>query len=72
MPNVSMSGGISIRQAIWQTYITKAGSDAADALERAARGQHIASVLRDFDHKIRPEVFQPVQGDCRWHFMRTG
>ena len=71
MPNVSMSGGISIRQAIWQTYITKAGSNAADALERAARGEPIASVLREYDHQIRPEVFQPVEGDCRWHFMRT-
>ncbi len=72
MPNVTLSGGISIRQAIWQTYITKAGSDAADALERAARGEHLASILRDLDHEIRPEVFQPVEGDCRWHFMRTG
>ena len=72
LPNVTMSGGLSIRQAIWQTYITKAGSDAADALERAARGQHLASVLREFDHQIRPQVFQPVEGECRWHFMRTG
>lgn len=72
LPNVTMSGGISIRQAIWQTYITKAGSDAADALERAARGQHVASILRELDHKIRPQVFQPIAGECRWHFMRTG
>jgi len=72
MPNVILSGGISIRQAIWQTYITKAGSDAAEALERAARGENLAALLRDLDHKIRPEVFQPVEGDCRWHFMRTG
>lgn len=72
MPNVSLSGGISIRQAIWQTYITKAGSGAAEALERAARGQHLASLLRELDHKIRPEVFRPVEGDCRWHFLRTG
>jgi radical SAM superfamily enzyme YgiQ (UPF0313 family) len=71
LPNVSLSGGMSIRQAIWQTYITKAGSDAAEALEHAARGQHLASVLREFDHRIRPEVFQPVPGECRWHFMRT-
>lgn len=72
LPNVSLSGGISIRQAIWQTYITKAGSDAADALERAARGQHLASLLRELDHRIRPEVFRPIEGGCRWHFMRTG
>ncbi len=72
LPNVHLSGGISIRQAIWQTYITKAGSDAAEALERAARGEHLASILRDLGPKIRPEVFQPVEGACRWHFMRTG
>lgn len=71
MPNVSLST-MSIRQAIWQTYITKAGSDAADALERVARGGHIAQVLRDFEPRIHPEVFRRVEGDCRWHFMRTG
>jgi len=72
MPNVSLSGGISIRQAIWQTYITKAGSDAADALEAAARGGRLAQVLRDHAEQIRPVVFDPVEGDCRWHFLRTG
>ncbi len=72
LPNVNLSGGISIRQAIWQTYITKAGSGAAEALVRAARGEHLASILRDFGPTIRPEVFQPVEGACRWHFMRTG
>jgi radical SAM superfamily enzyme YgiQ (UPF0313 family) len=72
MDNVSLSGGISIRQAIWQTYISKAGSDAADAIERAARGEPLSSVLREFDHVIRPQVFQPIEGSCRWHFMRTG
>ena len=72
MPNVSLSGGISIRQATWQTYITKAGSDAADALEAAARGRRLAQVLRDHAETIRPVVFEPVEGECRWHFLRTG
>ena len=71
MDNVSLSGSISIRQAIWQTYISKAGSDAADALEKAARGASLSALLREYDHQIRPQVFQPIDGSCRWHFMRT-
>jgi radical SAM superfamily enzyme YgiQ (UPF0313 family) len=71
LPNVSLSA-MSIRQAIWQTYISKAGSDAAEALERAARGAHLTQLLRDFEHRIHPEVFSRQQGDCRWHFLRTG
>ncbi|HEY3570258.1 MAG TPA: radical SAM protein, partial [Thermoanaerobaculia bacterium] len=31
MPNVSM-GSVSVRQGVWQTYISKAGSDAAEAI----------------------------------------
>ncbi len=71
LPNVTL-GSMSIRQAIWQTYITKAGSDAATALERAARGQHVASILREFAPAIETEVFQRKEGDLRWHFMRAG
>lgn len=69
LPNVSLSP-MSIRQALWQTFISKAGSDAAPALERAARGQHLASVLREFESLIHPVVFDRVEGECRWHFMR--
>jgi len=71
LPNVSL-GSVSIRQAVWQTYISKAGSDAADALELAAQGEPLSGVLQRFRHKIAPEVFQPMQGDLRWHFMRQG
>ncbi|HXT50088.1 MAG TPA: radical SAM protein [Thermoanaerobaculia bacterium] len=71
MPNVSL-GPLSIRQAVWQTYISKAGPEAADLLERAARGQHLASLLREFSDRIAPEVFVPLEGDLRWHFLRTG
>lgn len=71
MPNVSL-GTVSIRQAVWQTYISKAGSDAAEAIELAAKGEALSSVLHRFQHKIAPEVFQPMQGDLRWHFMRQG
>lgn len=69
MPNVSL-GSMSIRQAVWQTYITKAGSDAAPALIRAARGQHLAALLRELEPQIRPVVFDRIEGECRWHFMR--
>jgi radical SAM superfamily enzyme YgiQ (UPF0313 family) len=69
MPNVSM-GSVSVRQAIWQTYISKAGSDAADAIEAAARGESINSILHRFAHKIQPEVYRRLEGDLRWHFMR--
>jgi radical SAM superfamily enzyme YgiQ (UPF0313 family) len=48
------------------------GPEAADLLERAARGQHIASLLREFADRIAPEVFVPLEGDLRWHFLRTG
>lgn len=71
LPNVSM-GSVSVRQAVWQTYISKAGSDAADAIEAAARGEHLSAVLRRFEPRIHPEVFAPMQGDLRWHFMRQG
>lgn len=69
LPNVSL-GSVSIREAVWQTYISKAGSDAAEALEAAARGEHLSTLLRRFESKIHPEVFRPVEGDLRWHFMR--
>ena len=70
MPNVSM-GSVSIREAVWQTYLSKAGSDAGDAIEAAARGESLSAVLRRFEPKIRPEVFLPQGEDLRWHFLRT-
>ena len=71
MPNISL-GSISVRQAIWQTYISKAGSDAADAIEAAARGESISSLLHRFAPQIQPEVYRRLEGDLRWHFMRQG
>ncbi len=71
MPNVTMSSP-SIRQAVWQTYISRAGSDAAGMLELAAEGESIASLLRRFEERVRPEVFEPFDGPLRWHFMRAG
>lgn len=70
IPNVSL-GSLSIRQALWQTYVSKAGSDAADALELAARGQPLSAVLRRYADRIHPEVFGHLEGDLRWHFLRT-
>ncbi len=71
LPNVSMSV-MSIRQAVWQTYISRAGSDAAEALERAARGQPLAALLRELGERVHPEVFRPFPRDLRWQFMRMG
>lgn len=70
-PNVSMST-MSTRQAIWQTYISRAGSDAAEVIERVARGQHVASALREFAARIHPEVYRPMPRELRWHFLRMG
>ena len=69
MPNVSM-GSVSVRQAIWQTYISKAGSDAAEAIEAAARGESVSALLHRLAPKIHPEVYNRQEGDLRWHFMR--
>ena len=71
LANVSMSG-MSIRQAVWQTYLSRADSDAAEALERAARGEPLASLLRDFAARVHPEVFRPFPRDLRWQFLRMG
>ena len=71
MPNVSM-GSPSIRESLWQTYISKAGSDAADAIEAAAHGEHLSALLRRFEPTIHPVVFQPMDGELAWHFMRQG
>lgn len=71
LPNVSM-GSVSVRQGIWQTYISKAGSDAAEALEAAAKGEPINVVLHRFAPKIHSEVYRRLDGDLRWHFMRQG
>jgi radical SAM superfamily enzyme YgiQ (UPF0313 family) len=71
LPNVSL-GSISVRQAVWQTYISKAGTAAADALVAAARGEPLGSLLVRFEHQIHPEVFHRQEGDLRWHFMRQG
>ncbi|MES1210832.1 MAG: hypothetical protein ABUL63_00730, partial [Acidobacteriota bacterium] len=69
LPNISL-GSVSIRQAVWQTYISKAGSDAAEAIEAAARGESLSGLLHRFAPRIHPEVFAPMEGDLRWHFMR--
>ncbi|MCH7665507.1 MAG: radical SAM protein [Acidobacteria bacterium] len=73
IPNVSI-GTMSVRDAIWQAYITKAGSDAADVLERAAEGVGTAALLREFRERIEAEVFErKAAGErLRWHFLRAG
>ncbi|MCP4200426.1 MAG: radical SAM protein [bacterium] len=73
IPNVSMTT-MPVREAVWQAYITKAGSDAADVLERAAEGAGAASLLREFRRRIEPVVFErsPSGERLRWHFLRAG
>ncbi len=71
IPNLSLAT-MPIRQAIWQTYITKAGSDAADLLEAAAAGEPISSLLRRHAGRIEAEVFARGEGKLRWHFLQTG
>lgn len=71
LPNVSIST-MSIRQAVWQTYISRAGSDAADVLEEVARGTSVASALRRHAGRVQQEVYREFPGKLRWHFLRTG
>ncbi len=71
LPNVRATT-MSPRQAVWQTYLSRAGSDAADAIERAARGEPISSVLRSFADRVHPEVHQAIGRRTRWHFLRMG
>ncbi len=71
IPNLSLDV-MPIRRAIWQTYITKAGSDAADILEEAARGASLGSLLRRHAERIEAEVFDRGPRKLRWHFLRTG
>lgn len=71
LPNVSL-GTMSIRQAQWQSFISKAGPEAAEPLELVARGAPLSSVLRSHSRLIHPEVFAAQGADLRWHFLRTG
>jgi radical SAM superfamily enzyme YgiQ (UPF0313 family) len=71
LPNTSI-GAMSIRQAIWQTYISRAGSNAAPLLEQAAADQPIAALLREHRDQVSLEVYEHLDGRLRWHFMRTG
>lgn len=70
LPNVDM-GTMSIRQAIWQTYISKGGPEVADAIEAAARGESVASLLRRYRQEIDSVVYRYMDGDLAWHFMRA-
>jgi radical SAM superfamily enzyme YgiQ (UPF0313 family) len=71
IPNVSAST-MTVRQAIWQSYLSKADRDAADLLEAAARGQSLSSLLRQYSDRIEPLVFERPRGRLPWQFMRTG
>jgi hypothetical protein len=62
-------GPVSYRQAVWQTYLSKGGSEVAGAILRVARGETVASVLRSERSSVEHEVFRYLEGDLRWHFM---
>ena len=70
IPNTSL-GSMSIRQAVWQTYISRGGANVADALERMASGTRLSAVLRQFGPRVDAEVYRYLEGDLRWHFMTT-
>ncbi len=70
LDNVSL-GTMSVRQAIWQAYLSKADRTAAEPLERAAQGATVASLLREFRDQIDPLVFEPPKGPLPWQFLRT-
>ena len=69
MANVSL-GSVSVRQAVWQTFISRAGTGASEPIEKMARGISLSQVLRTYEEQIRPEVFERFEGHCRWHFMQ--
>jgi radical SAM superfamily enzyme YgiQ (UPF0313 family) len=71
LPNVGL-GTMSVKQAIWQGYISKAGVEAAEVLEEAARGDSISTLLRRHADRIQPLVFERQAGRLDWQFMRTG
>lgn len=71
LPNVSL-GSMSVRQAIWQTYLSKAGPEATEPLIRRARGEGLSSVLRDYQGQIHDRVFIRQEGHLDWQFMKTG
>ena len=71
MPNVSLGSDLAAHGDVADLH-SRAGCDAADALEAAARGEHLSVVLRRFADRIDPEVYGERPGDLRWHFMRAG
>ena len=70
LDNVSL-GTMSVRQAIWQAYLSKADHTAAAPLEKAAQGATTANLLREFRTQIDPLVFEPPKGPLPWQFLRT-
>jgi len=62
---------MSVRQAIWQAYLSKADRTAAGPLEKAAQGATTASLLREFRDQIYPVVFESPASSLPWQFLRT-
>lgn len=70
LPNVGL-GTMSIRRAIWQSYLSKAGPEAAAIIAAAARDRPLSALLRRHGERIEPVVFERARGQLPWQFMRT-
>jgi radical SAM superfamily enzyme YgiQ (UPF0313 family) len=70
--NVRMTDNLSIRQAVWQTLLSRGGAEVAEALVQVARGGTVARTLRGLRPLVAAEVFGAREGDMRWHFLRMG
>lgn len=70
--NVRMTDNLSIRQAVWQTLLSRGGPEVSGAIVRVARGESVARTLRGLGPLVAAEVFGARQGDQRWHFLRMG
>ncbi len=63
LDNVSL-GTMSVRQAIWQAYLSKADHTAAAPLEKAAQGATTANLLREFRAQIDLSSFGRPRVPC--------
>ena len=59
-------GSISIREAVWQAYLSRAGSEASVELEQMAGGESLGSVLRRSRDRIAARVHSPLRGELPW------
>ncbi len=61
----------SWRLTLWQGYLSRAGTEAFEALLAVSRGEPLAAVLRRWRHTIEPVVFRPGEAGAPWHFVSS-